>query len=1416
MVLRENSNVTLEPKIAANYGDLSWRDEQCVIDLLQNHLDANLVRSTQSGEPFELPRITLRVSNGTHSKSVSLSEVAHLDESWEISGLRISDHGRGFSHELLGLMGTTTKREHENLRGGLGEGLKMSVNHCVRAGVGVTLKSMNSDGAWIVSPAHLDDTLVFTGQLVEFDRASLPTGTFTELDFTSCENREFKAKLIDCIDPRKGEGLGRYSLEFRDKNLQSIVDKNVELTEFGVPPGRVYVLGLLVEDQRSDMLFSYNLGDKFAIGGRDRKHVDVVKLQLAINKYLETLEARDKIELIFEALRERKATVETKWINGPLGTSLKFGSASSLALWKECFEKTFEFKVGESLLATADLDENRKRALKEQGYKLIEVSPEHNEFIRFIEKIYPDQALTTGALELRLAAAAQSQNADQSPSGKLSPVVWGKLAQIQFDSDWLRVPQTQQRVLRMSASSDVARQGVIYHQASNQLLVHPAAVVDAPFRYRFLGELLLADARAMSHSPNTQEVIDQHFRKIGGPESATLQQVIENHPVLPANLQFSTEQPAAIATLQTDIEISIDQLKASLGDSRLTKAEVEERLEKCSALVAALGAKLAAPRIIYRFDDQYFSIAERGGKYALQPIAQEDFSAPPTTDERYQEFAKSSLNTKLVSTQNIEPQLFEKLSKGATSKWLNTASHILERHGFFGSFLKSEKNLIRYTTIRNNTPIVTNFVPTVIEPKANWQTIDLGATLVPIDIPEGECRILEIRTGERSESVPLYKFEGRIYADLDRKEWRSVSDVVGASLNFSQCDVEFGVSTLILRSNAACEFRLIQPTQQKETLLETNRGRNTIETAIDIDYGKGVWDEPRRILFDALQNHVDASRIAPTLKFYVLHRWMNDQVLAEVSAQEFSKLPAETTLLVGFSAEDQGVGYPTPYLQRLGSSTKGTTELGKFGEGLKMIAAASKRMGLHMQLESRDWSATPTVIEKPFKDFERDENKLAALIGYNVAWRNTPRIGSRTTLSLIPIENLDRPISAHDIRTVLIANFADGQQAQSWHAWSQALRDLAAGGEDLVLPEGEKLRLNATTSLLKTRAGLYEGGMLVETKPTENLLGGYDFKLSLTSTRERSRVNTEGLKAAIDKAWVRPSLEMAKEALRRSRLLGFDTIETISIANNNQSSCPAIWRKAFSEEFGENAILSLQSLTDVPYLNQRTIQFAAANERHLPAENLIHLPKRISMMLKSGVRNSLHFYDQMTKHPLAIDDQLRAAIYSHLKRFNDLFLEALQKVLSNPEKLEVLSGIVNIERINELRVKLRSFSPDSFQIVENEAYLGQFHRDSETFSYSPSLLNDLNELKRVHIHELCHMFSGADDYTSEFITFMLLIAETTREPAVRAEKLKAIIRELSVKVHEGEAEKLGLHSFEELSLIVQKPLKNFRSSFPDE
>lgn len=171
-------------------------------------------------------------------------------------------------------------------------------------------------------------------------------------------------------------------------------------------------------------------------------------------------------------------------------------------------------------------------------------------------------------------------------------------------------------------------------------------------------------------------------------------------------------------------------------------------------------------------------------------------------------------------------------------------------------------------------------------------------------------------------------------------------------------------------------------------------GTERHENSITLDYQKGKWGV-KRVMLDGIQNHLpaDAKGTCTIVQFYDQRRkeWI------ELGTAAAEHLKDEDIGKIRFI--DNGLGFDKKLLLYL-KSTKDQRSgaAGKFGEGLKMIAAAALRNDLDIEFESKNWRARPFTKEVEYEDPERGKQSMETLcFEIDTLQRDEPFIGSRTT-----------------------------------------------------------------------------------------------------------------------------------------------------------------------------------------------------------------------------------------------------------------------------------------------------------------------------------------------------------------------------------------------------------------------------------
>jgi hypothetical protein len=130
----------------------------------------------------------------------------------------------------------------------------------------------------------------------------------------------------------------------------------------------------------------------------------------------------------------------------------------------------------------------------------------------------------------------------------------------------------------------------------------------------------------------------------------------------------------------------------------------------------------------------------------------------------------------------------------------------------------------------------------------------------------------------------------------------------------------------------------------------------TLPTMISLAYEADRWGE-HRIVLDTISNHIDACGTIAGVTVETGESWV--------------------------AVRDSGPGFDWRLLGLL-HSTKSPSgpNIGQFGEGMKLVAAACLRMGLHISIRSRDWKATALPEHVRFQDSSssREERTVSRLV----------------------------------------------------------------------------------------------------------------------------------------------------------------------------------------------------------------------------------------------------------------------------------------------------------------------------------------------------------------------------------------------------------------------------------------------------
>ncbi len=1321
-VLPRVSRFEHRPKIDIQYGEKTWRPVQSVIDVIQNHLDAETIKrdkkilglngngngknGVQEGQttehhpqvsseivPYTKPNLQLKMRLGETVQFVPYDQVRDMPNVWEIIGYRVEDSGSGFDDELLGMVGASTKDETQ--RGGLGEGLKMSVTHLVRAGISVRLVSRNKDNLWIAHPKVTDGEVSFTG--IRKSEHNDQTGSLTDVDFSGTNVEARTREVIRMsLDPRVGEGVGKYVLEFRDDTYLPITDTSQVLSLEDIPPGRAYVKGLLIEEQLN-LLFSYNLGQKWAIGGRDRKTVKKDILEEEMKRGIEKASS-EQTNVIVSALVSGGNQNELKLIKPSLQVDHEHEQ-----IWKDALRQSAHFEVGKTLFTTGTVSDQNLRLIQEAGYQLTVIPAEYMQAITFFEHLYGNELVSARQFLAKRAGKDEYVEIRDTP---VNPEVAHSLMNLKTEYlvmllnhlDAIQIPlnfanlESLQFAVATKEPGD-AESSFEYSQERNVIYVHDTDLTTYASRVDFFAELTKTAVSTEVFDNKTQQLLTE---LVGASILSAAPQLREQY------IPFVPEQKIELdRTTYTDAQKDRDRIAhedyhylSILGKPNASRDEVEAALSNIRDL-----RHRGRYNSIFYYNGQLFQI------------------------NKYSE-----------TWRTLEEM------EGTILKDANTFS--LEGNQTYYYPFELEENQSLYITVKDNQEVSYLQVRRVGGQIITTRTDDSGTIVVP--------------SNERE--------------------------------SFSQAASYFDC----FETNANVMY--FHPTKQREIqitknnphvgeqLLENHQGETFIEGNITINYGEQVWNNPKRILLDAMQNHIDASGgLQPNIVYTVCH---HDGSIRRVSQQELQTMEQEWNI-VGMEITDEGDGYPTPYLTRLGASTKSDEDIGAYGEGLKMFAAAGVRLGIPVQLASRDWEATPRSYEKTIKDYANDEERTFAMLGYDMTWTEQKRVGSATRFSILPPSITQDQEHLGDAQIAEVYARLDRQSAVglTWSEWISIMdprltdHNNRHGLERFIAPRDTSSSTSGAVRLLYEDAGnIYEKSLLIPSGEPSRALFGYDINARIINTRERDTYDPKLLNEYIknyyltikDKNALKTILQRAADSPKSDFLENrlFKDMRLFEISEETL----LIWKEAFHEVFGDDAILSLKSIPiDEAHGGEpgnhdklSSQKRAVTNEIHLENHNLVHLPGPITKILqKAEVYDSLAFLQQFEAASITLPPTQRYQLITFLQSINQTLAQMIDSMESDPQQAHALRGVINKDSLatqkelllamddNGVAVKARSFPVNGLVSKEQNKLL---------VSINEKILPYIEQLTETYGHEAIHILSQHGDYNLNFQRFLLFIA----------------------------------------------------------
>lgn len=1393
------SRYKTETGMAVEYTDKTWRPVQTVIDIVQNHLDANttiyekklletvgvteyrpadiqqqqtvsllnVVKYSTDREAiakaqeqlqniadiklpelsdlslqlkeinYQLPQVKLKLTDGLSSQFIDYDKVKNLSKKkWRVVGFRVDDQGAGFDNQLLGIIGGTTKSESSGKRGGLGEGLKMSVTHLVRSGASVRLLSRNGNELWTARPHVENGTINFRGfsRQEEDDRT---TGSITDVDFSRAR---IDPSIVTALDPREGEGLGKYILDYRGPEFIPVVNNgSSELSSLGVPANRVYVRGLLVQE-RNDLLWSYNLGDKWAISGRDRKTIQSDILREQVKKSLLSLEDKEKLKAVFKQIKDGADIFEAKVLNG----SMEIPDQKK-ELWQKAIAEMFNFIPKKTLFAPQSISTHHKRFAQQRGFKIIHLPDQYMSFSYLVKELYPEVEVSIYDLE------------------NYSPPQFKNTARIKHEPLFRSKPEpeTKSKNLELDPQSeDLANQCkdmflrlVSNHQRDRGIQQLPYISLHNLKYVRFQK----ADEKTYFESDNSQFIYDSRANTIhvrGDIKKLDFKTAID------MSVQF-------LKTLvgETNFNVSTQDWLCSLAAEVVTNL----RPEILSELNISSKGQSDQLEIINTYSPQqqnsdkdtiaFYTYKDLLDKPGIARIEVEQLLSELRKMRRDKNFQSFRLDTFYFFDGKIyfADHSYE-LSKVTMSKnsFSRTRMGRVIKNTVLGNWRKHSQSESEYK----------QFPKRLLDPNESKYPLQGNMQyFLPSQLKDGESTTLFFDDGWKKVSIDM-KRKGDLIIRKIREDKTGIN-ITEAEFKrmFGKFNIGNNVITITPNTNTDIILRVEKNRMHStEQISEVNRGESFLSSNITLDYGREVWSDPRRILLDAIQNHIDAKPdTIPSIIYTIVNNQGNIEKVTKENLQDRDK----DWQIIGLSIRDNGEGYPTPYLTSLGKSTKDNENLGKYGEGLKMLATSAVRQGIHVQLSSRDWVAIPRKYDQVVTDYETGGKKTLVKLGYDLKWFDNANSFSQTYFSLLPISH-DLPQLSQDqqrqIQTLL------GNNQSTWKTWVDMLDPRnenvygQSGLDRFVLPKKKTSITDGRVTLLFDRPGdIYERSLLIPEDWPKPKIFGYNIDETIINTRERNNFDKDLLDEYVlkyfdqltDKSVMKHILETVVEDQGKDFYeLQFFKSETMS------PRAKALWKQAYFELFGEDAILSLKTLKGrFHQLDGDSIKESIEEEKHLEHFNLIHLPYELTSFFANNVYSSNDYRKVSEGADIKIPSRDKETLTKYIQSVNELMLTVLESIDSNPEGRAALAAIIKLNTLEKRKRKLHNIKSRHIRITHKSLLeLGSVRIQNEpSIALNQKILQNAFQLASTYIHEASHYLPDEADYELGFQRFVMAI-----------------------------------------------------------
>lgn len=303
---------TVVTSLTSAYG-ATWGAERIVLDAVQNHMPAD------SGGNFEV-----QFKTDKFRQWLPLAQMSDFKDE-EITSIKITDDGRGYDYNLLGLFASS--KEGDESTGKFGEGLKMLTLASMRMNQEIEVRSRN----WVANPY--------------FKEVDVDGKKFKRLEYSIKHhmNSETKDKYFESYEKSgtefkspKPEIIGEFRT-LTDKILTVRSEKpvyaNQDVQLLNYSGGKIFVRNIIIPGNHN-VKFAYHF-KKFDIKNRDRSNISEDEIKEALKAFWYNTDSTDVIRT-YLMMAQQDAEAKTDFLDFKVPFETNFAP-----LWVKVFRETF-------------------------------------------------------------------------------------------------------------------------------------------------------------------------------------------------------------------------------------------------------------------------------------------------------------------------------------------------------------------------------------------------------------------------------------------------------------------------------------------------------------------------------------------------------------------------------------------------------------------------------------------------------------------------------------------------------------------------------------------------------------------------------------------------------------------------------------------------------------------------------------------------------------------------------------------------------------------------------------------------------------------------------------------------------------------------------------------------------------------